>query len=125
MGHLLRSLYLYLGGITMKFEGKIGFWIEDNEEKPGLFKPSIVEKSYTGDVSRDNRHWNVQSNTTNSEYKVNNEITVLADLYARQNWNSIRYVLWNDIYWSVSSVTLGYPRITLVLGGVYNGERAD
>lgn len=109
----------------MKFEGKIGFWIEDNEQKPGLFKPSIVEKSYTGDVSRDNRHWNAQSNTTNSEYKVNNEISILADLYARQNWNSIRYVLWNDIYWSVSSVTLGYPRITLVLGGVYNGERAD
>ncbi|MBP5598376.1 MAG: hypothetical protein J6Y02_23620 [Pseudobutyrivibrio sp.] len=109
----------------MKFEGKIGFWIEDNEEKPGLFKPGIVEKSYTGDVSRDNRHWNAQSNTTNSEYKVNNEISVLADLYARQNWNSIRYVLWNDIYWSVTSVTLGYPRITLVLGGVYNGERAN
>lgn len=109
----------------MKFEGKIGFWIEDNEQKPGLFKPSIIEKSYTGDVSRDNRHWNAQSNTTNSEYKVNNEISILADLYARQNWNSIRYVLWNDIYWSVSSVTLGYPRITLVLGGVYNGERAD
>ena len=125
MEHLLCSLYLYLGGITMKFEGKIGFWIEDNEEKPGLFKPSIVEKSYTGDVSRDNRHWNIQSNTTNSGYKVNNEISILADLYARQNWNSIRYVLWNDIYWSVTSVTLGYPRITLVLGGVYNGERAD
>ena len=108
----------------MKFAGKIGFWVEDDEEKPGLFKPHIKEVAYTGDVSRDNRHWNPTSNSTNSEYKVNNEITILADLFARQNWNSIRYVLWNDIYWSVSSVTLGYPRITIVLGGVYNGEQA-
>lgn len=108
----------------MKFEGKIGFWISDDSEKPGLFKPRIVEKNYTGDTSRDNRHWNSSSNSTNSEYRVNNEISVLADLYARQNWNSIRYVLWNGVYWSVSSVTLGYPRITVVLGGVYNGERA-
>lgn len=109
----------------MKFEGKVGFWIEDNEVKPGLFKPSIVEKSYTGDVSRDNRHWNVTSDSTNSIYRVNNEIGILADLYARQNWDSIRYVLWNGCYWSVTSVTLGYPRITLVLGGVYDGERAE
>ena len=108
----------------MKFVGKVGFWIEDNEVKPGLFKPSIVEKNYTGDVSRDNRHWNPSSDSTNSSYRVNNEISIMADLYARQNWNSIRYVLWNDAYWSVTSVTLGYPRITIVLGGVYNGERA-
>lgn len=108
----------------MKFVGKIGFWIEDDEEKPGLFKPHIVEKAYTGDVSRDNRHWNATGNSANSDYRVNNEISILADLYAKQNWNSIRYVLWNGAYWSVSSITLGYPRITIVLGGVYNGERA-
>ena len=108
----------------MKFVGKIGFWIEDNEVKSGLFKPGIVEKSYVGDVSRDNRHWNTADNSTNSTYRVNNEISILADLYARQNWDSIRYVLWNGVYWSVSSTTLGYPRCTIVLGGVYNGERA-
>lgn len=109
----------------MKFTGKIGYWIEDNELKPGLFKPGIVEKPATGDVSRDNRHWNASSDSTNSSYRVNNEISIVADLYARKNWNSIRYVLWNGAYWSVSSVTLGYPRITIVLGGVYNGERAE
>ena len=108
----------------MKFVGKIGFFKDDVEVKPGLFKPGIVEKSYTGEVSRDNRHWNASSESTNSAYRVNNEISILADLYARQNWNSIRYVLWNGAYWSVSSISLGYPRVTIVLGGVYNGERA-
>lgn len=108
----------------MKFVGKIGFWIEDRQPKPGLYEPGIVEKSYTGEVSRDNRHWNASSESLNSDYRVNNEISILADLYARQNWNSIRYVLWNGAYWSVSSVTLGYPRVTIVLGGVYNGETA-
>lgn len=110
----------------MKFAGKIGFYFENREVKPGLFKPGIIEKGpYTGEVSRDNRHWNESSESTNSKYRVNNEISILADLYARQNWDSIRYVLWNGVYWSVSSVTLGYPRITVVLGGVYNGERAE
>lgn len=109
----------------MKFVGKIGFYIENQEVKPGLFKPGIVEKKYTGEVSRDNRHWNASSTSTNSDYRVNNEISILADLYARQNWDSIRYVLWNGTYWSVSSVSLGYPRCTIVLGGVYNGERAN
>lgn len=32
----------------MKFSGKIGFWIEDVEIKPGVFKPQIIEKDYTG-----------------------------------------------------------------------------
>ena len=108
----------------MKFVGKIGFYIKDREIKPGLFEPAIVEKSYTGDVSRDNRHWNESSESLNSKYRVNNEISILSDLYARQNWQSIRYVLWNGVYWSVSSVSLGYPRVTIVLGGVYDGERA-
>jgi len=108
----------------MKFVGKIGFWIADREIKPGLFEPGIVEKAYTGDVSRDNRHWNESSESLNSNYRVNNEISILSDLYARQNWQSIRYVLWNGTYWSVSSVSLGYPRVTIVLGGVYDGERA-
>lgn len=108
----------------MKFVGKIGFWIADRETKPGLFEPGIVEKAYTGDVSRDNRHWNESSESLNSKYRVNNEISILSDLYARQNWQSIRYVLWNGTYWSVSSVSLGYPRVTIVLGGVYDGERA-
>lgn len=109
----------------MKFVGKIGFYLGNREIKPGLNKPEIVEKSYTGEVSRDNRHWNASSTSTNSDYRVNNEISILADLYARQNWDSIRYVLWNGTYWSVSSVSLGYPRCTIVLGGVYNGERAE
>lgn len=108
----------------MKFVGKIGFWIDDYEAKPGLIKPQFVEKDYVGDVSRDNRHWNPSDNSTNSAYRVNNEISILADLYARQNWDSIRYVKWNGAYWSVSSTTLGYPRCTIVLGGVYNGEHA-
>ena len=108
----------------MKFVGKIGFYIKDREIKPGLFEPGIIEKPYTGDVSRDNRHWNESSESLNSKYRVNNEISILSDLYARQNWQSIRYVLWNGVYWSVSSVSLGYPRVTIVLGGVYDGETA-
>ena len=106
----------------MKFAGKVGFWIQDDEIEPGYFQSHFVEKQYTGDVSRDNRHWNESDKSTISNYRVNNEIYILSDLYARQNWQSIRYVIWNGVKWKVSSVSLGYPRCTLVLSEVYNGE---
>lgn len=106
----------------MKFSGKVGFWIDDDEIEPGYFVSHFVEKKYTGDVSRDNRHWNESDKGTISNYRVNNEIYILTDLYARQNWQSIRYVVWNGVKWKVSSVSLGYPRCTLVLAEVWNGE---
>lgn len=107
----------------MKFSGKIGFWLEDIETKPGVYKPNIVEKQYTGDVLRNIRRWQAVENQQNEDLVPNNRISVISDLFMQQNWASIKYVLWNGVKWKVTSVDVGSPpRMILDLGGVYNGK---
>lgn len=109
----------------MKFSGKIGFWIKDVETKPGVYKPGIVEKSYTGDVLRSVRRFQSGENQQNENLRLNNQLSIISDLYMQKNWSSIKYVAWNGARWSVNSIDIGNPpRVILELGGVYNGKAA-
>lgn len=106
----------------MKFSGIIGFQENEEEVKPGVWKPKIVERSYLGEVLRNNRRF-VYSDKQNPNLTTTNQISILSDLYARQNWQSILYVIWNGIKWQVSNVDISYPRLTLDLGGVYSEDK--
>lgn len=106
----------------MKFSGTVGFWEGEQEEKPGVWRPKIVEKKYVGDVLRNTRSFQQTQDSQTDEFNVNNRISILADLYARQNWSSIKYVEWNGVKWHVRNVEINYPRITLEIGGFYHGE---
>ncbi len=105
----------------MKFSGKIGFWSEDVETKPGVFKPDILERSYRGDVLRDIRRFQNAENQQNDNLSLNNRISIISDLYMQNNWSSIKYVLWRGVKWKANSIDIGsYPRVIIELGGVYN-----
>lgn len=104
----------------MKFSGKIGFLTDEKEVSPGVWKPVIEEHQYVGDVLRNRRYFQVSSEKQNVDLDVSNQISILSDLYAQQNWSSIRYVIWNGVKWQVKSIDVAYPRLTLDLGGVYN-----
>ena len=105
----------------MKFYGTIGFWMKSKEVSPGIYKPEIIERSYTGDVSWANRHYQ-GSEYQNENLRLNNQISILSDLYAQQNFASIRYVVWNGVKWRVTNVEMNYPRLVLTIGSVYNGS---
>lgn len=107
----------------MKFYGKVGFWIEDVEVSPGVYQSDIVEKTYYGEVKQNTRRWQ-EADQQNDQMKVNNTITILSDLFARQNYTSIKYIIWNGAKLKVNSVVVDYPRLSLEIGGVYNGENA-
>ena len=108
----------------MKFLGTVGFWITDVETTPGVFKPQVVEKKYVGDIHKKVYRW--QENDQQNDYlKINNTISILSDLFARQNYTSIKYVIINDKKLKVTSVTLDYPRLTLEIGGDYNGTNSS
>lgn len=107
----------------MKFSGKIGFWLGDVEIKPGVYKPNIIERSYTGDVKKNIRRFQPAENQQNENLRTTNQLSIISDLYMQKNWASIKYVSWNGVNWKVSSVDVGsYPRVILDLGGVYNGK---
>lgn len=106
----------------MKFSGIIGFYAGDIEKKPDVFVQSIIERKYYGDVYRNSRRFQ-QTESQNDTLVPNNQISIVSDLYARQNWSSIRYVVWNNAKLKVTNVDLtNYPRLVLELGGVYNGK---
>lgn len=110
----------------MKFHGAIGFWIDDEELEPGVYAPHIVERpGYHGDVLRNMRRAQPVSDQQNDDLVVNNQLSILSDLYLQQHWSSIRYVVWNGAMLKVTNVDVGYPRITLDVGGVYHGPTVE
>lgn len=109
----------------MKFSGKIGFYSGDEEVRPGVWRPKIEERPYAGDLLEDNRRFQYSSEQQDAEFNVQNRISILADLYSRTNWPSIRYVEWNGVKWTVSAVKVQYPRITITLGGYYHDKETN
>nr|DAM83775.1 MAG TPA: hypothetical protein [Caudoviricetes sp.] len=102
-----------------KFYGKIGYAIT-KETTPGVWVEEIVERSYYGDVIRNIRRLQGSENL-NDDINVSNEISIVADAFANQNFHSMRYVEYMGAKWKVSSIEVKYPRLILNIGGVYNG----
>ena len=102
-----------------KFYGKIGYAISE-ETVPGVWVERIVERSYYGDVIRNIRRLQSSENL-NDDINVSNEISIVADAFANQNFHSMRYVEYMGTKWKVSSIEVKYPRLILTIGGVYNG----
>lgn len=105
-----------------KFYGAIGYAVTE-ETKPGVWTEKIVEHVYYGDLTRNTRR--LQSvDQLNDNIDVANEISIVADPFANENFHSMRYVEFMGAKWKVTSVEVQYPRLILTLGGVYNGEQA-
>lgn len=104
----------------MKFFGNIGF-AETVETKPGVFRPTIVERPYYGDLIKNNRRLE-GTNQVNEDVNISNQISVLSDPYANQNYHAIRYVEFMGTKWKVTSIDVQFPRLVLSFGGVYNDE---
>lgn len=103
-----------------KFYGVIGF-IEMVETAPGIYVEQLVERSYYGELVRNSRRLQ-SADQVNDEIVVTNEISILADPYANQNFHSIRYAEFMGTKWKVTNAEVLYPRIKLSMGGVYNGQ---
>ena len=103
----------------MKFYGPVGF-IEKIEKRPGVYTQEPVEYKYAGDVLR--RSLRFQSGeSVNDTLTPSQQISILADPYARNHVGSMKYVKWMGTAWKISEVSVEYPRLILTLGGVYNG----
>lgn len=102
-----------------KFYGAIGY-AETSEKSQGVWSESITEKNYSGDVLRISRRWQAGENL-NDDLTISNEISIVADPFAYQNFHTIRYVKWMGASWKVTNVTVQRPRLILTIGGVYNG----
>lgn len=104
-----------------KFYGVIGYAVNNVETKPGVWEEQITEREYTGDLTRNTRRLQ-SSDKLNDDINIANEISIVADPFARQNFHSMRYVEFMGAKWKISKVEVLYPRLILTIGGVYNGK---
>ncbi len=104
-----------------KWFGKIGYaTTTESATAPGVWEEKITEKSYYGEVIRNTRRLQ-PSDQLNDNINVANEISIIADPFANQNFHTIRYVEFMGAKWKVSNIEVQYPRLILTIGGLYNG----
>lgn len=101
-----------------KWFGKIGYG-ESVETAPGVWDDVITEREYYGDVIKNNRRLQ-SSDKLNDDINVGNELSIIADPFANENFYSMRYAEFMGTRWKITNVDVQYPRLILSLGGVYN-----
>lgn len=107
----------------MRYYGKIGY-VETQETSPGVWTESkVTERFYTGDILRNTRRRD-SGEHLNDDINVSNEISIVADSFAKKNFQFLRYAEWMGTLWKITNVDVQPPRLVLSLGGVYNGEQA-
>lgn len=103
-----------------KFYGPIGYSVSA-EVRPGVWKDTIEERNYYGDLIRDTSRWTASQDSTNDDLTINNQISIVADPFAENNFHSMKYVRFMGANWKITSVEPRFPRLILSVGGVYNG----
>lgn len=105
-----------------KWFGKIGY-AETVETAPGVWKEQITVRDYYGDLTRNTRRLQ-SADKVNDDLNISNELSIISDPYAMENFHSMRYAEFMGAKWKISDVEVLYPRLRLTLGGLYNGEQA-
>lgn len=101
-----------------KFYGIIGY-AETVEVKPGVWKEEISKKMYSGELIRNTRKLQT-ADKLNDNINVANEISIISDPFANENFHSMRYVEFMGAKWKITNVEVRYPRLILTTGGLYN-----
>lgn len=103
----------------MKYSGKIGFAVMKNEGD-GIYTEEIEEKVYYGDLL--SSRWNNENNqnSTNTNVRLNNSISVICDKYLSENISVMRYITYKNSKWCINGIEIQPPRIIINIGGIYN-----
>jgi hypothetical protein len=95
-------------------------YVTTEEEQPGVWVPKIVEKRYAAELTK-----NVLAVKTagfNDDISLTNVLSIVADPFAYNNLQSIRYATYMGVKWKVTNIEVERPRLILTVGGEYNGE---
>lgn len=104
-----------------RFYGVVGY-AKTVETAPSVYEEQIIERSYYGDVNRNNRKLQ-NSGQVNDNINISNEISIIADPYANENIYAMRYVEFMGVKWKITDVDVQFPRLVLSIGGEYNGQQ--
>ena len=102
-----------------KFYGTIGY-VNTVETEPGMWEEQKTERQYFGELVKNTRRLE-SSGGVNDNVNISNEVSIVADPYAYENFHAMRYIKFMGAKWKISNVEVRYPRLILTIGGVYNG----
>lgn len=104
-----------------KYCGKIGF-VVTTEVKPGVWVEQPIERQYYGDLTSNRRRLQSTENL-NDNIVITNELSIVIDPFAHENFHAIRYAEFMGTKWKVNNIEVQYPRLIMTLGDVYNGKQ--
>ena len=105
-----------------KYYGVIGY-ADTVETAPGVYEEQITERNYYGELVRNTRRLQT-SDQVNDNINIANEISIIADPFATQNFHAMRYIEFMGAKWKITNVEVRYPRLILTIGGLYNGDES-
>ena len=103
-----------------RFCGKVGY-VTSIETSPGVHENIPEEYNYYGDITNISKRWQTNENL-NDDIRLEQNVSIMADSYAWENYWKIRYVIIDDVAWRVTNVQVSRPRLILYIGGIYNGK---
>lgn len=103
-----------------KWYGTIGF-AGTVETSPGVYTDDIIERNYYGEFIRNSRRWATNSEGTNDNLVLSNQLSIVADSFISENMGFIKYVQIMGSKWKITDIEINYPRLVLTIGGLYNG----
>ena len=83
-----------------KFYGPIGYAVTE-ETAPGVWEDKITERMYYGELVRNTRKLQ-SADQLNDNINVANEISILADPFASENFHLMKYVGFMGAKWKIS-----------------------
>lgn len=108
----------------MRYCGKLGYADVTEETAPSVYTETITERTYYGDVLEFGRQMQM-GDRVNPEITVGNQLSVLADPFARDHLYNLRYATFMGQKWQVTGVKVQFPRLLLTLGGIWNGSTSE
>lgn len=104
-----------------KFYGVVGF-VKTQETAPGVWESNYIDRrEYSGEVQRHIVRYDAGQKVV-SDVSMNNQISIVLDPYAMENFQYIKFVEYLGSAWKVTSVEVQYPRLILNIGEVYTGD---
>ena len=109
-----------------RYCGKIGFLVQEkeSEDRPSRYEQQMEERVYTGDLLK-NYSRQQSAEKPIDDFGINNDISIVADAYALNNFSSMKYAEFMGALWEVQSVTVEHPRLRISIGGLYHGPTAS
>ena len=101
-----------------KFYGVIGY-IKTVEVQPGIWDEQVIEHNHYGDIINPTSRYQ-SSGGVNDNINISNIVSIVADPFANENSQYMKYVVLMGTKWKITNVGIQYPRLLLTVGGVYN-----